>query len=188
VRKFVETLSPDEIFKFAQTHPDLQASLREMVPAMARMWGKQGELDDALDRGSLKDAKSAEADMMHAFMTAHVRAGLYNQMVKEFKGSLANMSNDDFRATFYADQSLSDDEIEQRKREISTKFERQAKNTRNIVKQVEQILPYRYGQHVDNSVNEYFTYIASVAQNRGERIESIAKDFEQSNPGVDIRE
>jgi hypothetical protein len=184
IEKVLRDKTADSVFEYVRNHPDIAPSLREMVPAMARMWGKQGEIEDALQRGSLKDAKSYEADLMHSYMTAHIRAGLHNQMVKELKATVDGMTNDQFIATFRPGEQMSDDAILMEKSEIKRKFEERAERTKEIIDKVQNVIPYQYGKDIDNSANEYFVYLASVAENRRERIEQVVSEAEQNGQNI----
>jgi hypothetical protein len=187
MRKFVKDKKLEDVLQFARQNPDIQPSLRAMLPALPRLWRATQQAEAAVAGGQPRLAKNAEADLLHSYMSAHIQAGLYNQMINELEGTLANMSDDDFRATFYADvTTITPEEIQQRKREVLDKFKARAKEMRKIQRNVDDVVPYDFSDPVNNSAHDFMSYLAYVAHDRKERLASINQDLIDAFPQLGL--
>lgn len=167
----------DKLIEFIKSNPEYLKSTRGMLEHTIRSAELNSELEQALEKGDIFNAKNVEHDIVHSYIMARIDGGFSSDLVDEFAKTVQDMDNVEFAETFnYND--MSESELLKRKRDVLGNFEKKVSDIKKAVDIVDSNFKGDLTDSKNKNIREALIYGASVMDNVDYRENEVAKQIE----------
>ena len=174
----MNNIQQEDLIEYLKKNPEALKSTRSLTEHAVRSAYLNKELDTAMEGKDVFEAKNVENDIIHSYIMSRIDGGYEADLVEEFGKSVADMSNNEFAATF-GYETLSEEELEQRKAETIEAFEKRVNDTKKVANLVDGTFQADLSVPRNKDIRESLIYAGSVINDVQKREDAISKQIEE---------